>query len=191
MGIHSSKYIPTGVDVTTQDVFEKTIEEDNDDSRQLQDTPLLRALLRPIECPICLDIFDDKSNNPCTLTCGHSICIQHANDIKSCPICRCKLSQGIPLKKCVALSEIAVALAASSLVTLQEITQSSTHTEILDFGMQCPICWIKFNDGPHTPCTISSYGHSFCLQHNADFKSRCCPICREPFPDAPLVKSPL
>ena len=182
MGVNSSKPLPIWIDdwkVGEKDVKSKWY----DDENRLQESPWLRTMLRPLECPICFEIFDNQNHAPCTLSCGHSICIHHTKCIKSCPICRCRIPRDAKLKKSVALSETAVALTAvaSCLGAHQEIFKSTKYKEAVEFAMQCPVCWMKFDDGRCHPCTVSSCGHSFCLRHCSDFKTKRCPICREPF----------
>jgi hypothetical protein len=38
-------------------------------------------------CSICLEIFSNYYT-PCTLYCGHSLCIDHIANIKKCPVCK-------------------------------------------------------------------------------------------------------
>jgi hypothetical protein len=38
-------------------------------------------------CSICLEIFSNYYT-PCTLYCGHSLCINHIANIKNCPVCK-------------------------------------------------------------------------------------------------------
>jgi hypothetical protein len=43
----------------------------------------------PFECSICFERFTcDGDHLPCSLSCGHSICISHVKALSNCPICR-------------------------------------------------------------------------------------------------------
>lgn len=48
-------------------------------------------------CSICLEIFS-KKYVPCTLQCGHSLCINHIMIIKSCPVCNQKIYNSKEIK---------------------------------------------------------------------------------------------
>jgi hypothetical protein len=47
----------------------------------------------PFECPICFNRYDASEHIPCTLPCGHSLCISHVPGLASgsCPECRASL----------------------------------------------------------------------------------------------------
>lgn len=45
----------------------------------------------PFECPICFNRYDANEHVPCTLPCGHSLCISHVPALSSCPVCRAPL----------------------------------------------------------------------------------------------------
>ena len=141
----------------------------------------VQTLLSPIECPICFEIFNDTSHKPCTLECGHSMCLNHANEgLKSCPICRrSRSSDEAPVKKSIALTEAAMAIVSivSHIVHRRDAKfLRPINSETIKHAIMCPICWLQFDEGSNIPCTIASCGHSFCLQHKDQIKS--CPTCR-------------
>ena len=64
-----------------------------------------------IECPICLCNFDENADRvPCTMRCGHSMCLSHSMDVGGrCPVCRSSL-RGQVFKKSVALCDAAASI---------------------------------------------------------------------------------
>jgi hypothetical protein len=64
-----------------------------------------------IECPLCLSHYDEKADRlPCTMLCGHSMCLSHAKDVGGCcPICRSSF-RSRSLKKSVVLCDAAEAI---------------------------------------------------------------------------------
>ena len=40
-----------------------------------------------LKCPVCLKTFG-KNLIPYVMSCGHNICIEDSNNMKTCPLCR-------------------------------------------------------------------------------------------------------
>jgi hypothetical protein len=59
--------------------------------------PVLRASLKAIECPICLEHFGEE-HVCCTLPCGHSLCISHLQHVEKCPMCKATIPSSYSAK---------------------------------------------------------------------------------------------
>jgi hypothetical protein len=57
----------------------------------------IKASLKAIECPVCLEYWGED-HTCCTLPCGHSLCISHLHDVKTCPICRAAIPRSFNAK---------------------------------------------------------------------------------------------
>jgi hypothetical protein len=57
------------------------------------------------KCSICFEIFS-KSHPPCTLYCGHSICIDHISNMNNCPICKQTIKNSHEIKPNCILRDI-------------------------------------------------------------------------------------
>jgi len=88
--------------------------------------------LSAIECPICIAHFDeDKGRVPCTLSCGHSICMAHMKRLDCCPICRESFRGRRKPKKSVALGDASKAIVS----LLNAVGQHVHEDEISENGV--------------------------------------------------------
>eukprot|EP00550_Attheya_septentrionalis_P002706 CAMPEP_0198291788 /NCGR_PEP_ID=MMETSP1449-20131203/9195_1 /TAXON_ID=420275 /ORGANISM="Attheya septentrionalis, Strain CCMP2084" /LENGTH=346 /DNA_ID=CAMNT_0043990471 /DNA_START=196 /DNA_END=1236 /DNA_ORIENTATION=- len=114
-----------------------------------------------IECPICWLPYDTKERVPCTLPCGHAVCLAHVDLLKNkCPICRAPSPSKQELSKSIALAEACVLLEehrqeTESLITMllqimihsQEQLQTNTPVTNRNTTTKCS----KKEDGTETP----------------------------------------
>jgi hypothetical protein len=65
----------------------------------------------PFECSICFERFTcDGDHLPCSLSCGHSICISHVKALSNCPICRQSIDKTTPPRPNFSLRDVLVLL---------------------------------------------------------------------------------
>lgn len=73
-----------------------------------------------MECPICLEDFDDADHIPASLPCGHSFCLHHGSKIRNCPNCRAKFDSSLLKKNLSLIEAIKTIRTASPTKTLEE-----------------------------------------------------------------------
>lgn len=79
----------------------------------------LRLDANPFECPLCLCLFDAHDNVPTTFLCGHSVCISHVPQLRSCPFCRGRLPPIEECKPSVTLRDVSVLFAQITAEAMQ------------------------------------------------------------------------
>jgi len=102
-------------EVETNGRCDNDVDDDNDDCNCCAPAPPTTKTnvtsTHVSECPICWETFNEKSCVPCTIsTCGHSFCIKHVRQLKSCPICRDPFPEETKWEKSIALSNASIML---------------------------------------------------------------------------------
>ena len=117
-----------------------------------------------MECPSCLEIYDDRDRIPRNLPCGHTYCEHCISQIlirkSECPTCRHKFD---PALKASSFSKNFVALEVSS--KHREIQKKllfcTNHQEPLRFF--CETCQVNIC----ASCIIEHSGHKFTKQDHS------------------------
>lgn len=77
----------------------------------LKAPPTKTSVSDPFECVICFERFTcDGDHLPCSLSCGHSLCISHVRELSHCPVCRQTIDKKIPPRPNFSLRDVLVLL---------------------------------------------------------------------------------